>query len=353
MQNVQNSQSKPNLQSIKKIRYIKLGSKGQLEEKCIQEGLCYIGFGSSNPVCFNNILDATTNNSTKDKSDDWKKVWEFHFANDPDGSEQARRARATSATNQLQSFFEAGEDTLWITFHARKLYFSTLCPTATPQITEENLGCFRSVTGKWYCTDIGGNELLEDKLSGRLTQTKSFRGTSCDIKADVKDYLLRRINRQLHPYQLKVEETLPRLRDAIAEAIRSFSPEDFEILVELIFSGTLRRISSTGKVQQFVDIVFENPLDGNQVCVQVKSQTTPSEFLAYLKKTDRKIYDSFYYVYHSSEASVDEFKIPDDLEDDRDAEENKKTSIKVLDVRDIASMSIDVGLIKWVMDKAG
>jgi hypothetical protein len=54
-----------------------------------------------------------------------------------------------------------------------------------------------------------------------------------------------------------------------------------------------------------------------------------------------------------SEASIDEFKIPDDLEDDRDVEEAKKTSIKVMDIRDIASMSIDVGLIKWVMDKAG
>jgi len=357
----QEAKSALDLQSIKRIRYINLGGRGQLEENCIQEGLCYISFCSSNPTCFSYILDAVSNGiseygseqRSENRSEGWKKVWEFHFANDDKGSEQARRARATSATNQLQSFFEAGKETLWITFHARKLYYSTLCPATIPQITEKHGGCFRSVAGRWQCTDINGNELLEDKLSGRLTQIKSFRDTSCDIKKDVKDYLLRRINLQLHPYQLKVEEALPKLRDAIAEAIRSFSPEDFELLVELIFSRTLRRISSTGKVQNFVDIVFENPLDGSQVCVQVKSKTDPGEFLTYLKKPDRKIYDSFYYVYHSSEASMDEFKIPDDLEDDRDVKEAKKTSIKVMDIRDIASMSIDVGLIKWVMDKAG
>ena len=331
------------LSRITRVRYIKLGDKGRQEMACIRENFCYIGFCSSDPDCFHLMMEAKNATSKRDKEEAWKKVWDFHFHPlNSQGLERRRRQNATSATNQLRYFFESGEETLWITFHARKLYYAILDPSIPPRLAED--GSHRSVLGQWRCTDIEGNEFLEEKLSGRITQTKSYRGTSCKIADDAQQYLLRRIRCQLHPYQKTVVLAMGQLSRGITAAIRSLTPGDFELLVELIFSQTLRRISTTGKVQDFVDLVFENPLDESKVSVQVKSRTTPAEFHEYATSPDLETYQFFYFVYHSSESLLEDFAIPSGVDG---------TKIKILDISKIASMAIDVGLISWVIDKAG
>lgn len=325
---------------ITNVRYIKLGEKGSREAGCIANNLCYIGFCSADPDCFRLIIEAQI---ASNLSEAWRKVWDFHF-NSAQGSDRARRKEATRTTNQLRFFFESGHETLWVTFHARKLYYAVLDSSIPPSRSSEDGGSYRQVIDKWFCSDVSGRELLEDKLSGRVTMTKSFPGTSCSVGIDVRNYLLRRINCQRHPYQVKIDNAMEKLQDGLSEAIRSLTPGDFELLVELIFSQTLRRVSITGRVMSFIDIAFENPLNGAMVAVQVKARTTPAEFEQYMQAADRGTYSAFYYVFHTSEIAAEEYLIPPGIDN---------STVTILDAARIAPMAIETGLVSWIIDKAG
>ncbi|MCP9850768.1 restriction endonuclease [Cyanobium sp. Morenito 9A2] len=329
-----------NLSKITNVRFIKLGEKGCREASCIADNNCYIGFCSADPDCFRLISEAPI---ASDLSEAWRKVWDFHY-NSAKGSDPARRKEATRTTNQLRFFFESGDETLWVTFHARKLYYAVLDPAIAPRRSSEDGGSYRQVVDKWYCSDVSGRELLEDKLSGRVTMTKGFPGTSCAVGIDVRNYLLRRINCQRHPYQIKIDNAMEELYGGLSEAIRSLTPGDFELLVELIFSQTLRRVSITGRVMSFIDIAFENPLNGAMVAVQVKARTTPVEFEQYLQAADRGTYSAFYYVFHTSEIALEEYIIPPEID---------ASIVTILDTTRIAPMAIEAGLVSWIIDKAG
>ncbi|MBD2719502.1 hypothetical protein [Synechococcus sp. FACHB-909] len=332
------------LSLITKVLYIKLGNKGDRESDCIAKNLCYIGFCSSDPDCFQLILEALRPSNNETKKEAWKRVRQFH-KDRVSGTPQKCESEATKQVNQLREFFESGEKTLWVTFHARKLYYAVLDPAIQPRRSEEDGGSYRSVVDQWRCVDIEGNELLEDKLSGRITQTKSFRGTSCAVKDDVMDYLKRKIGCQPHSYRLVIDNAMAALQNGLSSAIKSLTPGDFELLVELIFSRTLRRISTTGKVLEFIDIAFENPLNGDLVSVQVKARTNPREFKRYMQSADRGVYDAFYWVFHSSgSTTLDDFY--------RELEPDDSTTT-ILDISRIASMAIEAGLVSWVIDKAG
>src|SRR5204863_4300431 len=84
---------------------------------------------------------------------------------------------------------------LWITFMRDRLYWGFLegRPRAEPKLE----GVSRRVRGGWRSTDINGEELRKDRLSGGLTQLASYRGTSCSVR--MSDYVIRRINGQKTP----------------------------------------------------------------------------------------------------------------------------------------------------------
>jgi len=325
------------------IRYIKLGRAGGLEERCIKEGICYIGFGTDQTEIFD--LACQANRSGAEAC--WGALWDALYQRESDRSEQQRKTAASQARNQIRSFYSAGNETLWVTFHDGRLYYATLDKSFEPHKSSSDGGSFRRVLGEWKCTDANHKVLSNESLSGQITKTQLFKGTSCDISGAPREYLLRRLNGEQHTYISAIEKARVSLEAGIAEAIKALTPQDFELLTELVFSRTHRRVSSTGKVQKFVDIVFENPIviDGKAetICVQVKSKTSISELREYLADTQRITYERFYYVFHTSSDLTEDFELP--------AEHQK--GVQILGVQSLASLVVETGLITWLTNKAG
>lgn len=325
------------------IRYIKLGRAGGLEERCIKEGICYIGFGTGD----SEIFDIACQASISGAEATWGALWDELYKRESDRSEQQRKTAASQARNQIRSFYTAGDETLWITFFAGKLYYTTLDNHEKPQISPSERGSFRRVVGEWSCTDANGKDLSLESLSGQITKTQLFRGTSCDITDEPREYLLRRLNGEQHDYISAIEKSRCSLETGIVDAIRALTPQDFELLTELVFSRAYRRVGSTGKVQKFVDIVFENPIVVNgrveTICVQVKSQTTISKLLEYLADPQREIYGRFYYVFHTSADLTEDFELPLEYQDE----------VQNIGVYSLATLVVETGLITWLTNKAG
>jgi len=325
------------------VRYIKLGRAGGLEQYCIENNICYLGFGTGEDLIFNQACKAANLND----ENEWQILWDIIYETESDRDEQTRKAAATLAANQIKSFYLSGRETLWITFSSGKLYYAFLDHLADPIKSLENRGSFRRVSGEWSCKDASGVDLHVDRLSGQVTKTQLYRGTSCELLEGPREYLIRRINGEQHSYISKIEEAREMLELGIQEAIRSLTPQDFEQLVDLIFSGSLRRVSSVGKVQKFVDIVYEDPLAGsgvaNTICVQIKSQTTKKELELYLDNPQRKTYDRFYYVYHQS----------DDLNESEYINDMHDGTFKLLGVKGLSALVVEAGLITWLVNKAG
>jgi hypothetical protein len=262
------------------------------------------------------------------------------------GSRQSKQA-ASSAVNQLRYFYESDETTIWITFHGGKLYWARLDPNLLPKKIEG--GSYRNTLEGWSCMDGYGQEMICESLAGSLTKLQMYRGTSCDLDQSSCNYIRRRLNGEQQPHIKIIQNARKELKNGVQEAIKTLTPQDFELLTELIFSKSLRRISSTGKVQKFVDIVFENPLalsgadDRKNICVQVKSHTSIKELEDYLNDDAILTYSSFYYVYHSSEDLT-----PDYISKTNYSEE----SIILLGVEEISQLAIDSGLLNWIVDKS-
>lgn len=328
----------------KHVRYIKLGRAGGHEQFCIDHSLCYLGFGTGEKDIFDQAIKAS---ECRDDDSEWDRLRDLLYQRDTERDEQARKSQATLACNQIRSFYSAGPETLWITFYNGKLYFAFLDSDEKPKASPEHRGSFRSVKGSWRCTDANGSELLVDKLSGQITKTQLFRGTSCEISDGPKGYLLRRINCEQHGYILAIDKARLELEKGLEDAIKSLTPQDFEQLVDLIFSRTLRRVSVVGKVQKFVDIVYENPLSPagitENTCVQVKSRTSKAEFLEYLNDPQRMTYSNFYYVFHESS----------DLEEDYEIPQQYTGSVKIIGSKTLANLVVETGLISWLTNKAG
>ena len=56
---------------------------------------------------------------------------------------------------------------------------------------------FRELKDGWRWTDLNGEPLTSDRLSGAVTKLAMYRGTSCNV--DLADYVVRRINGQKEP----------------------------------------------------------------------------------------------------------------------------------------------------------
>jgi len=328
----------------KEIRYIKLGRGGNLEKYCIDNGYCYIGFSTGDPACFELVVKAA---QTK-KEVDWDKVWKYIYQQGKTGSEQAKKFRASTACNQLRSFYESDERTLWITFSSGKLYYAFFDISAPAVISLEHRGSFRPVrAGGWSCHAINGEELHEDNLSGQLVQTKSFKGTSCRIKENVSDYLIRRITGQLTDLQIGIEGARSKIVSLLGEAIRNLGPQDFEVLVDLIFSSGWKRLTGVGNQMQTKDMVYEDGLNSSpnsscQICVQVKARTTLSEFHEYIEKFEQQAYDRFFYVFHTSKELPSEFVAPENIDLD----------LTTWSCNDVTHQVIRCGLVDWVLSKS-
>jgi hypothetical protein len=96
-------------------------------------------------------------------------------------------------------------------------------------------GAYRAIRDGWRCTDLHGEQLTKDRLSGALTKLAAYQGTSCDVK-DAAEYVVRRINGRKVPQVERAIVASAAMKSSALDLMRLLTPRDFETLVDLVFS---------------------------------------------------------------------------------------------------------------------
>ncbi len=304
----------------KNILYIKLGARGGYEYECIEQNSSIkIGYGEiDHNLCL---------------AKEWQKV----------SSQIAQKYKSgkiatTSHKNQIKRFYEEPETTMWITFYKGKLWYCFVKSkiTLNPDGTKE-----RKTQDGWKDIDSKNNTLFLQFLSGRLTQVQGFRGTICDVKE--KKYLLNKIYNRQSNELAQVEKDLQSLRISLEQLIKNLNPKDFEIFVDLIFrSAGWSRVGALGKTIKTIDIELLAPVTNEKAVVQVKSKSSLKTFKSYESRLSILVdYDKFYYVTHTPDPKLQEYinSIP-------------ATNIQIWDSAKLAELSINAGLIEWLINAA-
>ncbi len=314
------------------VRYIKLGEGGsKRDEFCMKKQIAFLHFGSNRPTIFALCRERR-----------WEDLKRYLRDEDNKPSNSA-----TNIANQFEAFIEDKGETLWVTFFAGRLWWAFLSPEQ-PSDPDPDLGYVRSIAGVWQSScrpsvnEGKSASLAMDDLSGRITKTASFRGTSCSLGNNEARYLINRINGTLAEEVKAAVDAREKLRLALVGVIKLLTPQDFELLVEHIFtSAGWRRISSTGKVLEVVDIVLEQPLDtSRRIFAQVKSTTGQKELDSYIEAFEQRrgMYEQMFYVYHSKKG---ELRVPGDVE-----------GVVLMGPDQVADKVIDAGVVSWLIDKA-
>ena len=298
-----------------KVLYIKLGSGGNWELDCIRKSnTLRIGYKHADfQLCLNGEWDKIKDNYVKS------------------GKSQIA---ASGYVTQARYFFEASEDTIWITFFDNKLWWTKA--KAEVVLNEDNTK-ERSCISGWSDKDIDGNPLYMDNISGNLLKTQAFRGTICTVEEE--KYLLRKINAEKSKKVLETEDAYKSLQHNLCNLIQQLAWQDFEVLVDLIFTQAgWQRVSSVGKTAKTLDLDLKAPVTGEKCLVQVKSSTDNNELDKYLKDfSSMDQYHKFYYVYHTFKGTP--------------PTETSNSKVRLLSVNEIAELAIDSGLSKWIIAK--
>ncbi len=180
--------------SATQVRYIKLGKHGGWVRECLDNEIIRLGFGTAKQSRFRLCQ---------------KRDWDGLKKSFLDQGESLREA--ANFSKQIRLFFEDDGTTLWITFHADRMYWGFLGPNP-PHPHRDGDGIWRTVANGWRCDDSNGALLLEGRLSEALTKYAMFPGTSCNV--DVADYVIRQINRRAMFHEGKIHSAPPTTREA-------------------------------------------------------------------------------------------------------------------------------------------
>lgn len=242
------------------------------------------------------------------------------------------KGSATRDVAQIRHFFEAGDDTLWITFFGGFLWWCFAKPGVKHH--QDGEGSYRETVDGWHNTDIHGTKLSSEKLSGNLLKVQAFQGTICEI--GMLEYLKRKLNGRLLPEVEDAVKAEEQMVQKIIPLMRLLTWQDFELLVDLVFSNSgWRRIGEVGKTQKTVDIELMLPTTGERAFVQIKStagKEDVAEYLERLKNSDA--YNRMFFVWHSG-----------------DVGEVEDGSVILISPNRLAKMVFDAGLTSWLRDK--
>lgn len=324
------------LERINRVRFIKLGRGDEgIERRCVELGKASIGFWSSIEEFYQLALS--------EQWDEYRNLALERIQSNV-GYEHmgfpAKQRHATSARNQVKDFFESDESTLWITFHGPHLYYGVLSKDSRPEIDNSLGGCTRELAHGWSNLDANGNPLFIDKLSGNLTKVRMFKGTCCSINDHKNvEYLKHRLGGEVPESVQQIDNCRKQLVTAVSGAIQGLQPKDFEVLAEILFSRSWKRIGKAGGSRRFVDITFEHPMDPDRtIAVQVKSRTSVHTILDYLGNPEIDRYDHFYFVYHTLDGCIQ----PDEID---------QSGVTLIDCEKLANLVVDSGLTHWLKEK--
>ncbi|HCL65083.1 MAG TPA: hypothetical protein DIC56_09635 [Rhizobium sp.] len=294
------------------LYYIKLGRGGDWEAESLRDGVLRFGYREApHDLCVRG---------------DWQGVWEAMKTIRGDAG------AATRDVNQIRAYYEADEHSIFITFVGGLLYW---CRPSGPVELLDDRSHRRQTAEGWRNTSVNGTLLSTDRLSGRLLKVQMFRGTICDVRAG--DYLLRKLSDQLSPEVAAAEEAERALMTAIVDLMRLLTWQDFELLVDLVFSTSgWRRVSQVGRTQKTVDLELILPSTAERAFVQVKSQATSAalnDYVARLAEADA--YDRMFFVWHTGNI----------------AEESSRAGVILLGPQKLSRMVLDAGLSSWLREK--
>jgi hypothetical protein len=292
--------------------YIKLGRGGDWETESLRDGVLRFRYREAPyALCV---------------SGNWQGVWDVMKEIRGDAG------AATRDVNQIRTFYESDERTIFITFVGGLLHW---CRPAGPvEPLEDNSHRRRTIDG-WHNTSLGGTLLTADRLSGHLLKVQMFRGTICDVRA--VDYLLRKLGDELSPEVAAAEDAERALMLAIVGLMRLLTWQDFELLVDLIFSTSgWRRVSEAGRTQKTIDLELILPSTDERAFVQVKSQATTGALRDYASRlTETEAYERMFFVWHTG--NIPEGEGPE--------------GVILLGLERLSRIVLDAGLSSWLREK--
>lgn len=304
----------------KKALYIKLGRGGEREPRCLKDGTLRLGY------------DDVPHKLALSRDPDRLKQFFLDQGNAP--------GVATDHARQILEFYNIELDTLWITFADGLLRWCFARPEIE-DLNDQGLDSLefgsklRQTVDGWHDKSIGGRLLRMSDLNGRLTAVSAYRKTICQVKPF--DYLLRQINDEELPEITAANEAKSSLLECIRSIMKLLTWQDFELLIELIFSQSgWRRIGEVGGTQKTVDLELMLPSTGERAFVQVKSRTDQSQFEDYVHRFSQRPESKMFYVYHSGPESL----------------MNEDTRIIVIGAERLSEMVLEAGLTDWLLDKA-
>lgn len=300
-----------------KIRYIKLGNGGKWESSCIeQEQTLRLGYES--PYHQESLKG------------DWDSVFDYWLK-----ARSGNRGAAARDLNQIRDFYELKESDIWITFYKRKLYW---CHAHENVHQLEDGSRIRKVFGSWSCEDKNGAPLSIENIDGRITKVQGFRGTICGV--ELPEYLQRKIDGETQPEIQATKDALAALKHNVENLIKGLWWNDFELLVDHIFSQSgWQRISVLGKTEKDIDLDVFSPITQKRAFVQVKSTTTANQIESYQEIFNQyHQYDEMYFVFHTFSGDLGKLSIKD-------------PRVAVWDISRVADLVINAGLIGWLLAK--
>jgi hypothetical protein len=300
------------------VLYIKLGEGSIWEAQCIHDGTLRLGYRE----LAHDLCEKGRWNEAVMAARSWSKD----------------QGAATRHVNQVRLFYEAAPDTLWVTFHADRLWwcFAESCISQLEDGTK-----VRRVKDSWHDTDVLGRRLFKAHLSGKLLAVQGFQGTICSVGA--QSYVLDKINATLPPAVSAAQAALDSLQDTLIPLIQSLSAKDFEIFVDLIFrQAGWQRSGDVGGIERDIDLDLLSPVTGERIAIQLKSRAALEGYEDYRRRfADMRGYTRFYFVTHSPSR---------DLEQTTIAEED--SSFIYWGPQQIAQLAARNGLAGWLIDKA-
>lgn len=300
------------------VRYVKLGEGGCWEDDCFARGTLRMGFGSDGEQGFALCQ--------KRDWDGFAAMWREHGVTP---------SVATRFANETRQFVEDDGSTLWITFSGQRLLWAMLEPNGQLERMADGDSTCRPVIGGWRDHDIFGAPLIKANLAGDLVSLAAYRGTSC--RPPRPDYVIRKVNGRRADVVEAAEAALSLMRETTLALVRSLQPNDFELLVDLLFTQSgWRRVGILGRTQKTLDLDLVLPSTGERAMVQVKSRTNSQELEEYVEQLNEAgPHHRLFYAFHSGEASTSDPRV------------------SILGPDRIADMTLDAGLMRWVMDKVG
>lgn len=249
---------------------------------------------------------------------------------------------AQQAANQIRDFFELGETALWLTIEDGDVWWAFSEPGVTNlgpmkrSDYEKNGARSRRLVDRWRNVDLKGRRLRIDSMTTRVTKVTSFQGTIC--RPDGASDILRRIRGEQSPTRQRTQETVERLIHDVGDLLDQLHQDDFELLIELVFSASgWRRISATGGTMKTFDLVLNLPSTNENSFVQVKSQTDQKTLGKYIEDLRNHTgFNRLFFAYHTPAEPL---------------HNPEPERVTIWSRYDIGRQVLQAGLVEWVLNR--